>query len=80
MKSTKAAKKAKAKAPAKKVAAPRARAPKAAPAQPAAKSVEFPVLAHVGKSGDKIPVQVTDQAHLDRLIGEHGAGGVEVQS
>lgn len=64
-------------------AAPRKRAPKAAPkaaAASAAKAITFPVLVHVHKAGDKIPVNVADQAHLDRLRAEHGDSSVQVQS
>lgn len=40
----------------------------------------FPVTVLVSKGGDSIPVTVSDQAKLDRLIGEHGAESVKVQS
>lgn len=32
----------------------------------------------VTKGCDKIPVQVKDKAHYDRLVAEHGAGSVEI--
>lgn len=44
------------------------------------KTITFPVVAHIAKAGDKIPVTVVDQAHMDRLVNEHGASSVEVQS
>lgn len=63
-------------------AAPRKRAPQARPqaAQKGApaKSREFPMVVHVAKAGDSIPVTVSDQAHLDRLTNEHGAASVKV--
>lgn len=48
-------------------------------AEHVAPKITFPVTAHVAKGGDNIPVTVTDQAHLDRLIAEHGAPSVQVQ-
>lgn len=41
-------------------------------------SVRFPVRVHVLKGGDRIPVQVVDQGHLDRLRSEHGNGAIEM--
>lgn len=66
------------KAPAKKTVTRKVAAPRAP--KVAANALEFPVLAHILKAGDRIPVTLTDQSHLDRLLGEHGAGSVEVQS
>jgi len=43
-------------------------------------AIVFPVVALVSKSADKIPVTVVDQAHMDRLMAEHGAASVEVQA
>ena len=64
------------KKPAVRRAPARRAAPAAAPAQTAA--LQFPLQVHVLKGGDKIPVMVADQSHLDRLRGEHGNSGVEV--
>jgi hypothetical protein len=58
---------------------PKAAMPAAAPQASQSPAVTFPALAHILKGSDKIPVTVTDQAHLDRLTSEHGAGSVEVQ-
>lgn len=52
--------------------------PQAAPKAAPVKALQFPLTAHVAKGGDKIPVQVKDQSHLDRLKAEHGEASVEV--
>lgn len=39
-----------------------------------------PRVALVGKYSDRVPVQLKSRVHLERLIAEHGAGAVEVQS
>ena len=50
-----------------------------APVDPYA-DLEYPCQVLVAKGGDKIPKTVGSRGELDRLIGEHGAGSVEVQS
>lgn len=50
-----------------------------APADPF-EGLAYPCTVLVAKGGDKIPKTVGSRAELDRLIGEHGAGSVEVQS
>lgn len=50
-----------------------------APADPF-EGLEYPCTVLVAKGGDKIPKTVGSRSELDRLIGEHGAGSVEVQS
>lgn len=67
----------------KKPSAPRVRKviKKAASAQAqAAKAQAYPCLVHVLKGAEKIPVQVKDAAHHQRLQSEFGADHVEVQS
>lgn len=39
-----------------------------------------PRIALVGKYTDRVPVQLRDAAHLEKLRGDHGAVNVEVQS
>ena len=46
----------------------------------ARKQVQPGAVALVGKGGDKIPVQLKDAAHLEKLREVHGAGNVQVQS
>lgn len=37
-------------------------------------------VALIAKGGDRVPVQLKDDAHLEKLIEAHGAGNVEVRS
>ena len=55
---------------------------KQAPAAAKAAKVErtFPCTVLVKKGADGIPVQVKDQAGIDKLVQEHGEASVEVQS
>lgn len=50
-----------------------------APADPF-EGLEYPCTVLVAKGGDKIPKIVGNRGELDRLVGEHGASAVEVQS
>lgn len=50
-----------------------------APADPYA-DLSYPATVLVAKGGDKIPKIVGNRGELDRLVGEHGASAVEVQS
>lgn len=45
-----------------------------------ASQVKPGTVALVSKGGDKVPVQLKDDAHLEKLIGEHGKANVRVQS
>lgn len=67
------------KAPRRQVKAAPAAAPQEAQAA-APKAMSFPCNALVTKGAEKIPVQVTDEAHYQRLVAEFGDGHVEVQS
>ncbi len=59
--------------------APKAAARKRTPdARSHTVAMQFPVVVHIAKAGDRIPKTVGSQAELDRLIAEHGAAGVEV--
>lgn len=49
-------------------------------AEPQAVVQNFPATVLVSKGADSIPVTVSNQAQLDRLIGEHGAQSIKVQS
>jgi hypothetical protein len=52
-------------------------APKPVKEKATAPAMTFPATVHVKRGGDRIPVQVTSAAHLERLRGEHGADAVE---
>ena len=62
------------------VTQPRVRKPARPAATPAPKAAEqsYPCTAHVHKGSEKIPVQLKDAAHHERLKAEFGADKVEV--
>lgn len=76
-KAGKKAKKAAVRKPAARRAAPAATAAKQ-DAQP--KALTFPCDVMVHKGEERIPVQVTDEAHYQRLVATYGDGHVQVQS
>lgn len=51
-------------------------APKQAPSAPIDVAGK---VALIKKGGDSVPVQLKDQAHLEKLKSEHGEASVEVQ-